>query len=60
MQYSTSPVAKSMAMVKDVAWLDAERTRRVLKWAARAMLLRSPAAHGTSEEQDSQAGRDHY
>jgi hypothetical protein len=60
MQYSTSPVAESTTMLKDVAWLDAERTRRVLKWAARAMLRGAMQLDGTSEEQDSQAGRDHY
>ena len=38
-----------VAMLKDVAGLDAEQTRRVLKWVARAMLCAAMQLDGTSE-----------
>jgi hypothetical protein len=44
-------------MLKDVAGLDAVRTRRVLKWA-RAMLRAAVQLDGRSETESPQAGRD--
>jgi AcrR family transcriptional regulator len=45
-----------VTMLKDVAGLDAERTTRVLKWAARAMLRAAVQLDGSSEGESPQAG----
>jgi AcrR family transcriptional regulator len=46
----------AVTMLKDVARLDAEQTRRVLKGAARAMLRAAEQLDGKSEEASPQAG----
>jgi len=46
----------AVTMLKDVAGLDAEQTRRVLKWAARAMLRAAVQLDGRSEGESPQAG----
>jgi hypothetical protein len=43
-------------MLKDVAGIEAERTRWVLKWAARAMLGTAVELDGRSEAESPQAG----
>jgi hypothetical protein len=45
-----------VTMLKDIAGLDAERTRTVLKWAARAMLRAAVPLDGTSEGENPQDG----
>jgi AcrR family transcriptional regulator len=45
-----------VTMLKDVAGLDAEQTRRVLKWAARAMLRAAVQLDSRSEEEGSPTG----
>jgi hypothetical protein len=45
-----------VTMLKDVAGLDAERTRRVLKWAAHAMLRDAVQLDGRSKGKSAQAG----
>jgi hypothetical protein len=45
-----------VTMLKDVAGLDAEQTRRVLKWAAHAMLRAAIQPDGTSKGESAQTG----
>jgi AcrR family transcriptional regulator len=46
----------AVTMLNDVAGLDAEQTRRVLKWAVRAMLRAAVHHDGRSEGEGPQAG----